>query len=104
VKIELMVHLELGDGDVRIYSLTTERPYSRTPMAGELVMLNDGDEDLCGTSVESVSWDNDGTATLEFELEDSPDFVNEAWLIAAGYERIDADAFDDEDEEDDSEP
>ena len=101
MQIELMVTLDLDDGE-RIYLLRTDRPYTRVPAAGEMVHLDDGDGTL-GVTIALVSWSNEGVATLEFEEDASPS-PTEEWLLACGYERIDAARFDDDDEQDGDEP
>lgn len=66
----------------RAYLRAIDRPYSRVPMAGEAVMLDDEGEH--GLPVEQVSWDNDGAAVLRFS--DPP--VSHAWLLSAGFDLV----------------
>jgi len=72
--------------DMHAYLRAVDRPYARVPIAGELVMLDDGGEH--GQPIDQVSWDNDGAPVLRFG--DPP--VSHAWLIAAGFELVYADA------------
>lgn len=66
----------------RAYLRAVSRPYTRVPVAGEDVMLDDEGEH--GMPVEHVSWDNDGSPVLRF---DDP-AVSHAWLLAAGFEMV----------------
>lgn len=95
MNIELYVQLEVQGGEERIYTLSVDRPYSRAPIAGELVQLDD--EGTFGLGIDHVSWTNQGIPELWFMLSDDS-FVEEDELLGAGYERIDIGAFRDDDE------
>lgn len=96
MQLELLIFFSLEDGEDRIYRREVDRPYSRVPIAGELVQLDD--EPTFGMDVDHVSWDNELPPSLEFELEEDG-LTDEQWLIDAGFERIDAGAYPEEDEE-----
>jgi hypothetical protein len=81
----LLVRRNSG-ADMRAYLRAVDRPYARVPMAGELVMLDDGAEH--GQAVDQVSWDNDGAPVLRF----ADPAVSHAWLTAAGFDLVYADA------------
>jgi hypothetical protein len=67
------------------YLRAVERPYSRVPVAGELVMLDDAAEH--GHSIDQVTWDNDGVPVLRF----ADPAVSHSWLLAAGFELVSGD-------------
>jgi hypothetical protein len=79
MRLVLLVRRDSGR-DMRAYLRAVDRPYTRVPMAGELVMLDDGGEH--GQAVDQVSWDNDGVPVLRFV----DPAVSEAWLAAAGFD------------------
>jgi hypothetical protein len=85
MRLVLLVRRDNG-GDMRAYLRAVDRPYARVPMAGELVMLDDGAEH--GQAVDQVSWDNGGAPVLRFVAPP----VSEAWLFAAGFDLVFADA------------
>lgn len=68
--------------NTRAYLRAVDRTYSRVPMAGEAVMLDDEGEH--GLPVDQVSWDNDGAAVLRFT--DPP--VSHTWLLSAGFDLV----------------
>ena len=59
-----------------------DRSYSRVPVVGELVMLDEAGD--IGHEIDQVSWDNDGTAVLRFT--DPP--ASSEWLQAAGFDLV----------------
>ena len=81
MRLVLLVRKHAVSG-TRGYLRGVDRAYDRTPVVGELVMLDDHGD--IGHAVDQVSWDNDGQAVLR--LTDPP--VSGEWLIAAGYELV----------------
>jgi hypothetical protein len=88
MQIELAITLNSGD-DERTYTLRTDRAYSRVPVAGEIVSLDDGDGSI-ELPIDAVVWSNDGLVTFEFDVEEGDSPVTEAWLMSHGYERFES--------------
>jgi hypothetical protein len=85
MRLVLLVRRDSGT-HMRAYLRAVDRPYARVPVAGELVMLDDGAEH--GQPIDQVSWDNDGVPVLRF----GDPAVSHAWLLAAGFDLIYGDA------------
>ncbi|CAN5806884.1 hypothetical protein BH23ACT10_BH23ACT10_07610 [soil metagenome] len=81
--MRLVLLIRRGDADgVRGFLRAVDRAYSRVPMVGELVMLDDQGD--IGHAVDQVSWDNDGTAVLRF----TAPAVSDDWLLSVGFELV----------------
>lgn len=67
---------------LRGYLRAVQRTYSRVPMTGEIVMLDDAGD--IGHAIDQVSWDNEGLPVLRF----TDPAVSEDWLLTAGFELV----------------
>jgi hypothetical protein len=81
MRLVLLVRRD-SDTTTRAYLRAVDRPYTRVPIAGELVMLDDAGEH--GHLIDQVSWDNDGAPVLRFV----DPAISHAWLLAAGFNLV----------------
>jgi hypothetical protein len=81
MRLVLLVRRNSG-ANPHAYLRAVDRPYSRVPVAGELVMLDDAAEH--GQAIDQISWDNDGVPVLRFV----DPAVSHAWLLAAGFDLV----------------
>lgn len=81
MRLVLLVRRQAG-AEARGYLRAVDRAYSRVPVTGEMVMLDDGGD--VGHHIDLVSWDNDGSPVLR--MSDPP--VSTDWLISAGFELV----------------
>jgi hypothetical protein len=81
MRLVLLVRRNSG-ANSHAYLRAVDRPYSRVPVAGELVMLDDAAEH--GQAIDQISWDNDGVPVLRF----IDPAVSHAWLLAAGFDLV----------------
>jgi hypothetical protein len=69
MRIKLVVKVE-GDSDSALWEREVERPYPGVPRPEDWVYLGeDGDgQGLAATPVAVVTWENDGTIALRFDV------------------------------------
>jgi hypothetical protein len=100
VKIELGIARPGRTGDyLFVRTRFVDRPYPGVPREGDVVDIDD--EGTHGASVESVSWENDGTISLELgELPELSDSTLDEWGFSVEPADEDEEAAAEEDEED----
>lgn len=83
MKVRLVVK---STGDSAVWQREVERPYPTVPRAEEWVYLgeNDEGEGLFATPVAVVTWENDGSITLRFDVA-SGGGEADSWLAPLGF-------------------
>jgi hypothetical protein len=69
MRLRLLVRIQ-ADGEAALWQREVERPYPGVPRPEDWVFLGDDGEGhgLSATPVAVVSWENDGTVTLRFDV------------------------------------
>jgi hypothetical protein len=71
--MQITLVIRLGDMTERTWRREVDRPYPGVPQPGDWIYLADTDEGqgMFAMPVSLVTWDNDGSVTLTFEVHDS---------------------------------
>ena len=83
MRIKLVVR---STGDATVWRREVERPYAAVPRAAEWVYLGEGDDGsgLFATPVTVVTWENDGSVMLRFDVAGGEAQAN-SWLTTLGF-------------------
>jgi hypothetical protein len=84
--MQLTLSIRVPDSPSSVWRRQVHRPYVNVPRAGDWVYLAESDEGqgMFATPVTIVTWNNDGSINLRFDLENA---AQAAQMEAFGFER-----------------
>jgi hypothetical protein len=84
--MQITLAIRLSDDTDRTWRRQVDRPYPGVPQPGDWIYLADSDDGhgMFATPVNLVTWNNDGSVTLTFEMHDRTHAVQ---MEAFGFTR-----------------